>query len=373
VVNVRLFRPFSDDRRLSMEVYADGLAEALREGFKSRCRVEEYQPTPLRWPRADSLRMRLSRFGAYPIQARRAQGQINHILDHGYGHLLYALDVRRTVVTVHDLIPLLRWLGRIQGATLTRRPWLNLLSFRALRRAARLVADSHNTMRDLIAYARCDPHRIRVIHPGVDAIFRRFTAVEKANAREKLGVPADGKRRVLLVGGQVYKNHKVALAALAKVIGLAGDAIEIVRIGGMTPEWTLTLRESGLENAVRDLGVVPRTDLAGLYNTVDMLFFPSAYEGFGWPPLEAMACGTPVVASNAASLPEVIGKAAVACRPDDCEGLARAVQTVLTGEALRSSLIESGLARVREFSWKEAASRMCALYEELAAEAVVQG
>jgi glycosyltransferase involved in cell wall biosynthesis len=116
----------------------------------------------------------------------------------------------------------------------------------------------------------------------------------------------------------------------------------------------------------RCLGVVPRAELPNLYNAVDCLLFPSLYEGFGWPPLEAMACATPVVASNAASLPEVIGEAGLLCAPGDDEGLARAMQAVLTDEGLRQSLVEKGLARARQFTWEETARKTLEVYERVA-------
>ena len=114
-LGIMLFRNYVEDERFSMEVYADGLVKALRTHCAGRCHLNEYIPTLPKGSKAGLWGMRLARYGRYPWQARRHQGQINHIVDPGYGHLLYILDPKRTVVTVHDLIPLVRWSGGIPG------------------------------------------------------------------------------------------------------------------------------------------------------------------------------------------------------------------------------------------------------------------
>ena len=134
-LDITLFRNYVEDERFSMEVYADGLVKAMRTHFPGRCHLNEYIPTLPKGSKAGLWGMRLARYGRYPWQARRHPGQINHIVDPGYGHLLYILDPKRTVVTVHDLIPLVRWSGGIPGCPRGRKPWFNLFSFRALRRA----------------------------------------------------------------------------------------------------------------------------------------------------------------------------------------------------------------------------------------------
>jgi glycosyltransferase involved in cell wall biosynthesis len=373
VVAVTLFRDFAEDNRLSMDIYADCLGQALRAGFPERCRVVEYRPSLLPWPRLlpgsqGLLRMRLSRFVAYPWQASRHQGQVNHIVDHGYGHLLYVLDPRRTVVTVHDLIPLLHWRGQIPGAPAGHKPWLNLIAVNALRRARHLVAVTENTRRDLIHHCGCAPERITVIHSGIDSIFRPYSAEEKEAARIKWNLPADDTKRIMVTGSQFYKNHTGALHVLARLRELHGGRLQLIKTGPPTSEWTRTAQDLGIQTTTACLGILPRAGLSELYNIVDCLLFPSLYEGFGWPPLEAMACGTPVVTSNVASLPEVVGDAALMVDPQDHEGLAQVMYEVLTNDELRNSLIERGLARARQFTWEKAARETLAVYERVVCE-----
>ncbi len=368
--SITLFRDFAEDQRLSMEIYADRLSQAMHTYFSERCQVHEYQPSLLPWLghrfSNSVLRMRLSRFIAYPWQARRHQRQINHIVDHSYGHLLYMINPARTVVTVHDLIPWVHWRGEIPVASIRSRPWLNLLSLNALRRAGHLIADSENTRRDLIRLNKCEPNKITVVYLGVDAIFRPYNPEEQVAARVALNLPVDGIRRILITGSEFYKNSSGALRAFAKLCKRYDKPLQIVKTGSPTAEWTQLVQDLGLEQVARCLGIIPREQMPSLYNCVDCLLFPSLYEGYGWPPLEAMACGTPVVASNAASLPEVIGEAGLMVNPQDEDGLAQAMHAVLTNDELRQSLIKRGLSRAQKFTWQKAAHQTLKVYEKIA-------
>jgi glycosyltransferase involved in cell wall biosynthesis len=364
-ITVTLFRDFLEDRRLSMEVYADGLADALRASFSDCWQVSEYRPHVPAFLGEGNWRMRLSRFGFYPWQARREQGEINHILDHGYGHLLYFLDPERTVVTVHDLIPLVRWRGGIPGLARGRKPWLNLFSFNALRRARHLIAVSENTRRDLIRLCGCTPEKITVVYQGVDSIFRPYSHFEKTRARRALDLPEDGACQVLIMGSQIYKNQTGAIKAFARLGRICHKPLRLVKIGLPNAEWTRAIDQFGLNETTRCLEIIQRNKLPALYNSVNLLLFPSLYEGYGWPPLEAMACGTPVISSNAASLPEVVQDAALMADPQDYEGLAQAMYCLLTDQALRDSLIERGLKRASQLTWKRTVSETVVTYKQV--------
>lgn len=371
ILEITLFRGFPEDNRLSMDIYADGLRRALQASCSERCRVFEYRPSLLPWPRfargsRGPLRMRLSRFAAYPCQALQQRGKINHIVEQGYGHLLYVVNPQRTVVTVHDLIPLLSWRGQIPAMQTRRKPWLSLFSFHALKRAAHLIAVSENTRRDLIQHCGCAADRITVIHNGIDPIFRPYSAEERGIACHSWNLPADGIRRVLVTGHQTYKNLSGALQAFARLQELYVGELQLIKTGPATSEWLRVVEALNLKATTISLGFVPRSLLPDLFNIADCLLFPSFYEGFGCPPLEAMACGTPVVTSNAGSLPEVVADAGIMLDPQDHEGLAQAMYSVLTRDDLRSSLIERGLARARQFTWEKAAQKTLEVYERIA-------
>ena len=365
-LGITLFRNYGEDKRWSMEVYADGLVKAMRTYCPGRCHFHEFIPTLPKGLIAGLWGMRCARYGSYPLQARRHSGQINHIVDPGYGHLLYILDPRRTVVTVHDLICLLAWKRKIPDYPRRKRPWLNLFSFKALRRAQYLIADSESTRRDLVEVLAIPDDRIRVIYPGIDRKFRPYDPSEKEAAGAALGLTDGNAKRILVTGAQFYKNHGIALRACAQLRTMYGGPLQLLRLGPPTPEFKAAVRDYGLEDITSYLVGVPGDQMPGLYNRVDILLFPSLYEGFGWPPLEAMACGTPVVASNAASLPEVIGESGLMCPPHDYGGLAQAMYTLLTENDLRLAVIARGLIQASRFSWEKMAQQTLALYEEIA-------
>jgi glycosyltransferase involved in cell wall biosynthesis len=365
-LDITLFRNYVEDERISMEVYADGLVKAMRRHFPGRCNFNEYVPYLPKGSKAGLWGMRWARYVGYPWQARRQPGRLNHIVDPGYGHLLYILDPRRTVVTVHDLIPLIVWRGDIPGSARGKRPWLNIFSFKALHRAKHLIADSENTRRDLVNILKIPDYRISVIYPGIDQNFRPYGQGEKTAAGASLGLTGEHTKRVLVTGAQFYKNHSNALRAFARLRTRYSKPLQLLKLGAPTPEFKAAVRNYGLEDITHYLVGVSGDQMPAVYNRVDILLFPSWYEGFGWPPLEAMACGTPVVASNAASLPEVIGDAGVMCPPQDYEGLAQAMYALLTDNDLRQSVIDRGLIRASLFQWEKVAEQTLAVYELVA-------
>jgi glycosyltransferase involved in cell wall biosynthesis len=364
-LSITLFRNYMEDERISMGIYADGLAKALRIHFPGRCHPNEYIPTLPKALKASLWGMRLARYGLYSWQVSHYQGQINHIVDPGYGHLLYVLDPRRTVVTVHDLIPLLVRRGDIPGSPRKKVPILNIFSFNALRRAKHLIAVSDNTRRDLINILKIPDYLISVIYQGIDEIFRPYVQEEKTMAAASLGLNgADGKR-VLIMGGQFYKNHSSALGAVARLRVKYTKPLQLINLGQPRSEFMAEIKKYGLEDITYCLVGLSGNQMPALYNNVDILLFPSLYEGFGWPPLEAMACGTPVVASNAASLPEVIGDAGLMCSPLDCDGLATAMYALLSDNDLRLAVIKRGLTRASLFSWEKVAHQTLLVYESV--------
>jgi glycosyltransferase involved in cell wall biosynthesis len=372
---VSIFRDFAEDGRTSMDVYADGLSAALRDFAGGRFEVSDQLPRLLNFlPRnASTLRMRISRQLYYPWFARNHHGDVNHIVDHGYAHLLRTLDPRRTVVTVHDLIPLLSWKGCLPGPTrYPHRPLLFERAVQYLRTAGHILAVSENTKKDLIAHCGCRPERINVVYSGLPSWCRIYRPEDRRLTRRKLWLPDSETRLVLITGSgsQWYKNQPGCLKVLARLVESCPWPVKMVRSGGSTPEWLQLLADSGMQ---RHFIQIPRlrkhAAMADLYNSVDCLLFPSWYEGFGWPPLEAMGCGIPVVTSDAASLPEIVGDAGLMCAPDDVDGLTAAVASLLRRDELSIRYAEAGLKRAGTFTWQRYAEQVCHIYDVLIAGA----
>lgn len=367
-LRVHLFRDLPQEGWPSMETYADGLLAGFRENGDAEILVVPVKgpalaPTWRGWAgRACTL---AARTVAYPLRAFLARGGVNHVVDHSYGHLVHVLDPARTVVTVHDLAPL--GAGEPAGRWgLSARLWRWALS--GALKAARLIADSRFTRDELLRWTDYPPQRAVVVPCGVSPAFRPLedgARLEAVRARYRLS----SGRLLLHVGhGAPRKNLPGLLRAVALVQG-TGD-VSLVQVGAVPTEAERSLvAQLRLEDRVHWLGTVPADDLPALYNLADCLAFPSLYEGFGLPVLEAMACGTPVVCSHLASLPEVAGDAALLVDPREPTTLAQAVQEVLEDAALRRRLREAGLRRAAAFTWARAAAAMANIYREVWREA----
>lgn len=353
---------------MSMKLYADQLGDALaRRGVAvSRVRPGETIPPSLRrFPLADKLDSYLGRFVRYPWIAQRQRADVFHVVDHGQGFLVSSLDPARTVVTCHDVILLAVAAGRIHADFAPPlAPIILRQSLERMKPARRIIADSEHTRTDLVDLAGFDPEKIEVIYPGLNHPFT--PAPERRDElRAALGLPSN--LLVLQVGHTgFYKNLPGCLQVVA---GLRRQGLDVtfVRAGRpMTDAQRALAVRLGLEDAVLELGGVGADALADLYRACDVLLFPSLYEGFGWPPVEAMASGLPVVCTRAGSLGEVVGDAALTCEPEDVRGLTDAVARVLTHAPVRESLVRRGLERARLFDWDVTAARVHAVYRRVA-------
>jgi glycosyltransferase involved in cell wall biosynthesis len=237
----------------------------------------------------------------------------------------------------------------------------------SVRRADVVLADSECTRADAIDLLGVDPAHVQVIYPGVE---QRFRPVQDTNAldavRSRYRLPA---RFVLGLGTlQPRKNFERLIEAYARLKEEAGSEVNLVIAGGAG--WMYEgifgrVQELGVQDAVCFPGYVADEDLPALYTLAELFVFPSLYEGFGLPPLEAMACGTPVVTSSASSLPEVVGDAALMVDPLDVAALAEAIQRVLSDTDLRNGMIRQGQEQARCFTWSGAAQKLLGLYERI--------
>jgi glycosyltransferase involved in cell wall biosynthesis len=377
LTKIVFFRDFAEDGFTSMEVYADHLVTGVAREWSELCQIDEHRPripaSISALPLGQLQRLRMARYIGYPVQAWRRRGDLNHVIDHGYAHLIWPLGAKRTVVTVHDLIPLLLAKGAIPGVRADRPHPLAEFSSLAVKRACHLIAISNNTKRDVIRHLGCDPERISVIYWGIDASFKPYPENEKIGLRTKFGLPTDGVHLVLASGTSFYKNEETSLTVAKRLQEICSKPVALVRLGPITPTWRENVRINGMNERVVELVGVPHENMWELYNAVDCLLFPSWYEGLGLPPIEAMACGIPVVTSNAAALPESVGEAGLMAAPDDVKGLAEAVRTVLEDPLRRHEQIARGISHAREFTWERTVRQTLRVYEKVLEQKVFEG
>lgn len=271
---------------------------------------------------------------------------------------------RRRVITVHDLA----FLRYPQFLTPESRRYYNGQIAAAVRQADAIAADSQATADDLGTWLQVPPEKITVIHLGLDPEFAPRPAEAVRATLQASNLPHG---YLLFVGTfEPRKNVPGLLRAYAGLRALAPDAPPLVLAGlkGWLFDETLRLaQELGLAGQVRFLENFPAAQLPDLYAGAAALVLPSHYEGFGFPVLEAMGTGTPVVIANRSSLPEIAGGAAIQADPDDAEALAQAMRQVLDDASLRDSLVRRGRANAARFTWERTARETLALYQRVLA------
>jgi len=271
-----------------------------------------------------------------------------------------------TVVTIHDLIPLL--LPAYRGGRLVR-AYTGLVS-RTARRADLVLTDSQAARQDIRDRLGLPADRVRAVHLAASKSYGPQPRDADDAVRDRLGLP---DAYVLYLGGfDVRKNVRTALQAYHSA-ALIGDTCPLV-IAGKLPERDTAFApdprrlatDLGIgERQVQFLGRVDEVDKPALYRGALAMLFPSRYEGFGLPPLEAMACGTPVVGSNAASMPEVVGAGGLLFDPDDADGMAGALSRLAADASYRAQLSQHAVAQAAHFSWQRTAAQTLAAYRDI--------
>jgi glycosyltransferase involved in cell wall biosynthesis len=278
-------------------------------------------------------------------------------------HVLPIFHPRRSVVTIHDL----GYLTYPEAHRLLDRLYLDLSTRYNAHTATHLIADSSATKQDLIERYGTEPDKITVVYPGYDQT--TFQPVRDRGAIEAVKARYDIAGDYILFIGTLQPRKN--LTCLIKAFSNLQSPISNIQLviagkkGWLYKDIFQQVEKLGLEGRVVFTDYVPDGDLPAILSGARLFVFPSLYEGFGLPVLEAMACGTPVVCSNVSSLPEVAGDAAVLVDPLDVEGLATTMERVLGDEELRAKLIECGFAQARKFPWERCARETLSVLESV--------
>jgi glycosyltransferase involved in cell wall biosynthesis len=303
-------------------------------------------------------------FSSYPLRAQTRSGYLTHLTSQTLGALLLTQRLPRpVVVTVHDILPyLLRKDRSLSIYRTSAQRMMDAIAMRGLKRADRLIADSHYTKSTLVDALDIPEERINVVHLGVDNQCFRPAAVPAA-FRARHSLPND-RPYILFVGSEdPRKNLRLLFKAFARVRQEVPDAM-LLKVGAAAfdKQRSANLRlcaDLGIAGAVRFFDEVPEDDLPNFYRLASVLAFPSLYEGFGFPVLEALASGTPVVAADVSSIPELVGDAATLINGTSVDAFVSALT-----ETLRSGVgdVTARVAQAATFSWSRTIESTLATY-----------
>jgi glycosyltransferase involved in cell wall biosynthesis len=284
-------------------------------------------------------------------------------LFHATHYVVPPLYRTRAVVTIHDIIHVLYPQFLPNRAALL---YARVMIGRALRRADRIITVSFNSKRDLVDYFGISPARIDVVYNGVAKRFREdVTSEEKERVATKYGLP---RPYLLFLGGEKpHKNVRNVLRAFAQASRESALPHALVLAGPMPANKSrVEALIQGLDLSTRVFrpGIVPEEDLPGLFGGSEALLYPTLYEGFGLPVVEAMACGVPVLTSSTSALQEIAGGYALLVDPMDVSAIAKGIAEIATNAQRRAELVALGRRRAADFSWDRAAAQTLKVYAE---------
>ena len=354
-MEIKYYLDFAEDNRASMDKYAQQLINYQRENFKD-LKINFYRPKLSYFSKfifLNNFKLRYSRYISYPNQVKKLKyHDIAHICDQAYAHLFPYLNTKLKFITVHDLIPL------VYQKKLNKNPLLFKLSMSNLKHFTKVFTVSENTKKDILKYTDCPEDKIKVIRETVEPFFNT-DPIDKEIISKKYNIPFN-KKKILISGTIFYKNHNVSYKVLEKLMELNQEII-FIHIGSGREKINISKK---IENNIIRLPFIDTMELPNIYKLADILFFPSIYEGFGLPALEAMSCGTPIVCSNNPATKEVVGDAALISSHDDINSFTENILKLISNNDLFREMRQKGLLRAKLFNINEFHKNLIQIYRD---------
>jgi glycosyltransferase involved in cell wall biosynthesis len=360
----------------SMDVYADNLVAELRK-VRPDWDIVEISPQPWcdedaedLWQSGNPLRKYYERFYNFPRTVNQLKADIFHIIDHTDGHIAYGLKKagKSVIVTCHDLVQyiypeILNNEARFPAFSLA----IWRYSVKGITAADRTIAISNNTAQDIINWLKINPEKISMVFNGVNSNFRLPEHKIAVEWRQK-HIKSPEEICLLNVGNNHQRKNIETVLKVVKAMVSSNIPVRLWKVGeDFYPEQKQYIQANNLDKHITLINNPDRDTLIRFYHAADILLAPSLYEGFGLTILEAMACGTPIITSNVSALPEVAGDAAILVEPTDVGAITQAIASIHQDSALRQTLVDQGLARVKEFTWKKTAEQTAIVYEQAVA------
>lgn len=352
---VGFLRELLDETTPGLEVTLFAL-EAFEEAHPDLCALADVDLLKL------DGRSRAARVAAESTWLAKAARAKRIDLMHNYGGATPLVSLAPSVLTVHDV----QVFDHPENFSPVKRRWLRTMLPRSVRSADGVITPSEFARRSLLTYIGVDEKKVRVAPHGV-ALRRRVAPTHDEIARVRATYRVGDSLVVYPAVTYPHKNHSMLIEAFAQVARKNRDVTLVLPggIGFSEADVRADIERLGVGDRVRRVGRVPGRDLAVLMHLATVMAFPSRYEGFGLPLLEAMAEGTPVVGADTTAIPEVLGGAGVLLDPDDVQGWSAAIEAILEDDGARRDLAARGHDRVGEFAWRKVVEQVVAYYHEV--------
>ena len=352
-MKINIFLNFIEDHRISMNTVGQLTADYLKK-YSNNCNINTFLPKTgilERFIPSDIWKMRVARYFTYPRVVKNLETvDISHIIDHQYAHLVHKLNSKVKIVTVHDLVPL------IFTKLLKKNPYLVKHSLNHLKFFDKVIAVSHNTKADILKHTDCPKDKIEVMHFPVEEFFNT-SIINNKQICEKFKIPVN-KKKILVVGKSFYKNLDTSIKVFKNLIEKNID-VALVKLGNFED----IKIEDRYKDKIFQITNLTRQEVSEIYKIADVLLFPSIYEGYGLPTLEAMKSGVPVVCSNSSSLPEIVGAAALISDYADVNFFTDAVYRLLTDQQFYNQKKQEGIRRAEIFNISKYTNDLINLYK----------
>jgi glycosyltransferase involved in cell wall biosynthesis len=352
-MKINIFLNFIEDHRISMNTVGQLTADYLKK-YSNNCTVNTFLPTTgllERFIPLDIWKMRVARYFTYPrIINNTEPSDIAHIIDHQYAHLVHKINSKVKIVTVHDLVPL------IFTKLFKKNPYLIKHSLSHLKYFDKVIAVSHNTKADILKHTDCPKDKIEVLHFPVEDFFNT-SIINTKQICEKFKIPVN-KKKIIVVGESFYKNLDTSLKVFKNLIDRNMDIL-LIKLGNFEQ----IKIEDRYKDKIFQITNLTRQEVSEIYKITDILLFPSIYEGYGLPTLEAMKSGVPVVCSNSSSLPEIVGDAALISNYADVSFFTDSIYKLLTNQQLYNQKKLEGIRRAEIFNIQKYTEKLLKLYK----------
>lgn len=364
---------------VSMDVYADALVQGLKTIRPSWTiiqlapAIEQINRDHPSW--LSGIQKYYERYWCYPRRLNLPDIDLFHIIDHSDGYLSRWLKryQKPNVVTCHDLINLVQpetFKGRASFPLISMTAWQ--LAIRGMKEADHVITVSTHTKKDTIQYLQIPAKNITVVPNGVDSLYHPVAESTIQAFRQQQGL-MNHTFCLLNVGSNNARKNIDTILAVVATLRQSDFPVHFWKAGAdFNAAQKAFIQAHHLEACVTYLGKPDPETLVKIYNSADCLIAPSRYEGFGLTVLEAMACGTAVIAANVTALPEVAGDAAILIDPEDVQSMVAAVRLLRDDPTYQQDLVHKGLERVKRFTWQHTAAQVAQVYETVLATSFIQ-